>query len=100
MRRVIRYLACPCCPASGGRNMNTLPGSIVFALCISSIAGASEPPAPTPVTPERLQQLSAQLGDARFKVRQQASEELSRLGRAALPVLQDAAVNSKDPEVR
>jgi hypothetical protein len=47
-----------------------------------------------------LQQLIAQLGDSKFKVRQQAAAELSRLGRPVLRALKEAAASSKDPEVR
>lgn len=61
-------------------------------------AKAMEPPAP--VSPERLQKLIAQLGDGKFQVRKQASEELSRHGRAAVLALKEAAANHKDPEVR
>jgi hypothetical protein len=77
-------------------------GWIVGALCLTGVAGASEPSsrAPAAVPPERIQKLIEQLGDSEFKVREQASAELSRLGGLALPALTEAAANSKDPEVQ
>ena len=81
--------------------MNSWLGWMV-SLWLVMAAKASEPPtrAPMPVSPERLRQLVAQLGADRFKERAQATEELSRLGRAALPALEEATSTSKDAEVR
>lgn len=67
-------------------------------LCVLGLANAAEPPAKG--SPDRLQELITQLGDAKFQVREQASTELSRLGRAALKALRQAAVNHTDPEIR
>jgi hypothetical protein len=77
-------------------------GWVAGLLCVIGAAVASEPPSrdPAPVSAERLQQLIAQLGDPKFKVREQAAAELSRLGRPALRALKEAAANSKDLEVR
>jgi hypothetical protein len=81
---------------------------MVGSLCLYVIAaagaasGASEPPSsdPAPLSPERLQKLIGQLGDSKFKVREQAAQELSRLGRLALPALKEAAADNKDVEIR
>src|SRR5262245_8969966 len=82
--------------------MNAWWACIAGTLCILGTASAIEPPAPAPapVSPEQLQKLIEQLGDTKFQVREQATAELSRLGRAALKALKDAAANHKDPEVR
>jgi HEAT repeat protein len=40
-----------------------------------------------------------QLGSERFKDREQAAQELAKLGNSALPALKEAA-QSRDPEVR
>ncbi|HEV3083972.1 MAG TPA: HEAT repeat domain-containing protein, partial [Gemmataceae bacterium] len=40
-----------------------------------------------------------QLGSERFKDREQAAQELAKLGNSALPALKEAA-KSRDPEVR
>jgi hypothetical protein len=75
---------------------------MVVALCLMETAWAVEPPSPEPakVSAEQLQKLITQLGDTKFQVRQQATAELSRLGRAALRALQEASANHKDAEVR
>jgi hypothetical protein len=73
-------------------------GWCVGVLCFLATAGASEPPAT--VSPERLQKLIEQLGDARFKVRQEATQELARLGRPALRALKEAAASATELEVR
>jgi hypothetical protein len=77
-------------------------GCVVGLLGVIGAAGADQPPSPpaAAVSPERLQQLIQQLGDPKFKLREQAAAELSRLGRLALRALQDAARDSKDLEVR
>jgi HEAT repeat protein len=51
------------------------------------------------VDPQRLEDLIARLGDEDFPVRERASAELRRLGRASLPALLKHA-DHRDPEVR
>lgn len=54
----------------------------------------------SPVTEERLKQLVEQLGDDKFTTREQASQQLLLIGRPARPVLQKAAINHPDLEVK
>jgi hypothetical protein len=51
----------------------------------------------TPVPPERLAQLIAELGNKRYKTRETAMRELEKLGREAVPALQRA--HKDDPEI-
>jgi hypothetical protein len=53
---------------------------------------------PTPADQEHFRKLIAQLGDARFAAREEASRELGVRGPAVLPLLRPAA-NHPDPEV-
>jgi hypothetical protein len=48
---------------------------------------------------QEMKRLIAQLGSARFKDREQATYELAKLGKSALPSLKEAT-NSADAEVR
>jgi hypothetical protein len=53
-----------------------------------------------PATSEKeMKRWIAQFGSARFKDREQATQELSQLGKSALPSLKEAT-HSPDPEVR
>ena len=54
---------------------------------------------PAPVQDGRTRELIEQLGAEEFQTREKASDELARLGPAALPALRDAQKHS-DPEVR
>jgi hypothetical protein len=56
--------------------------------------------APTAEQADRAKQLAAKLGDPVFQVRDDATRELRKLGRAALPVLADTLDTTADPEVR
>jgi hypothetical protein len=51
-------------------------------------------------SPEVVAKLIAQLGAAQFRSRQQASDELVKLGRPVLPALQEAAAANAELEVR
>jgi HEAT repeat protein len=53
-----------------------------------------------PVTPQRLAQLIAELGNIRYKTREAASRELEKLGREAEPALQRALKDDLENEVR
>lgn len=48
----------------------------------------------------RILQLIGKLGEADWRLRNQASRELADVGYLAIPLLRDAAENSSDPEVR
>jgi hypothetical protein len=87
---------------TGDDIMKTCLGWMIGAVCVIGTVTAAEPPAPAPapVTPERLQKLIAQLGDPKFKVREEATQELSRLGRAALRALKETAANTQELELR
>src|SRR4051794_18210218 len=74
----------------------------VCAAVVLSAAGAladnAKPPAPAPAPdPEQIAALVRGLGDEDFAKREQAEEELARLGAAALPALRTAATG-KDLE--
>ncbi|QEL15831.1 hypothetical protein [Limnoglobus roseus] len=56
--------------------------------------------APTREQATRAQELVAKLGDPVFRIRDDATRELRKLGRAALPVLNDTLNTTPDPEVR
>ncbi len=56
--------------------------------------------APTAEQAERAKALVAKLGDPVFRVRDDATRELRKLGRAALPALDDTLNTTTDPEVR
>ncbi|MCS7161128.1 MAG: hypothetical protein RMJ19_11715, partial [Gemmatales bacterium] len=55
---------------------------------------------PTPVSPEQIAKLIAQLGAPTFQEREQASKALEAIGEAALPALKEAAEKSTDAEVK
>lgn len=52
------------------------------------------------LTPAQIEQLISQLGDKQFAKRKAAKDTLEQLGPVALPYLQSALSNEKDPEVR
>jgi hypothetical protein len=56
--------------------------------------------APTAEQAERAKELVAKLGDPIFRVRDDATRELKKLGRAALPALDETLNKTTDPEVR
>jgi hypothetical protein len=58
----------------------------------------ADPPTTSPASPETVA-LVAQLGDADFKVREQAAWRLNEIGQPALAAIKEAA-QSNDPEVR
>jgi len=63
------------------------------------LAGMAAAQAPTTrPTEDRISQLITKLGDDDFNVRQEAQEELRKMGQPALPALREAA-KSADPEV-
>lgn len=76
-------------------------GGLLF---LSAPAPAVDPDparlAPTAEQARRAKELAAKLGDPVFQVRDDATRELRKLGRAALPALNDALSRTPDPEVR
>ncbi len=56
--------------------------------------------APSLEQANRAKELVAKLGDPIFRIRDEATRELRKLGRAALPVLNDTLNRTPDPEVR
>lgn len=56
--------------------------------------------APTAEQAERAKELVGKLGDPVFRVRDDATRELRKLGRAALPALDETLQSTADPEVR
>jgi hypothetical protein len=74
--------------------MAAVVGMIAAAAAGDPVGGA---PATKPA--DRIAQLVGQLGAEDFQTREQASEELRKLGRSALPALKEAA-KSEDPEVQ
>lgn len=70
------------------------PAALGIAICLQTAAILAQPPATEPAAA-----LVARLGSERFDVRQQATEDLARLGPAARDDLQRAAADG-DPEVR
>jgi gas vesicle protein len=75
----------------------TLLGTCAF-LSAADESKATEKAAPAKAGKE-IKALIDQLGSARFKDREQATHELSKLGKSALPSLKEA-VKSPDAEVR
>src|SRR5262245_15190413 len=71
--------------------------SACLALLLGAAAAAGRDD--TPPRPEDAPALVRKLGDASFRVRDRAFQQLLRLGRAAVPAL-EAGVNDPDPEVR
>lgn len=73
-------------------------------LCLAAVGRASDPDpsklAPTAEQAERAQELVGKLGDPVFRIRDDATRELKKLGRAALPVLSETLQSTPDPEVR
>ena len=71
------------------------------ALCGAALAAAAraEPPAPVPAPDAAFDKLIEQLGDADYRVRDEASRALKEAGLKALPALRQA-VNHPDAEVR
>lgn len=56
--------------------------------------------APTTEQAERAKELVSKLGDPVFIIRDEATRELKKLGRAALPILGETLKTTADPEVR
>ncbi len=84
--------------------------SRLLALCVVMVLGSpaifaadAPPAADTPPTTRpadaSISEFIAKLGDENFKTREAASDELHKIGHAALPALKDAA-KSPDPEVQ
>ncbi len=62
---------------------------------------ADEPPAPEPgADAERIQELIRRLGADDYQTRTAASEELTKIGEAARPALEEAAKKGESPETR
>lgn len=78
--------------------------AVGLSLTANTLRGASPDPKALIVPPEqvaRAQLLVRQLGSDAFLDRDQATRELRRMGRLALPALTDAVTNgSDDPEIR
>jgi hypothetical protein len=80
--------------------------AIPFLLAAFALAGRAETDpnparlAPTAEQTERAKDLVAKLGDPVFRVRDEATRELRKLGRAALPALDETLQSTADPEVR
>jgi hypothetical protein len=71
-----------------------------FAACLSAADPDPSKLAPTAEQAERAKELVAKLGDPIFRVRDDATRELKKLGRAALPALDEMLNKTADPEVR
>jgi vacuolar-type H+-ATPase subunit H len=78
-----------------------MAGGILLGNCaFRSAAGESKvSEKAVPAESEEMKRSIDQLGSDRFKDREQATQELSKLGKSALPSLKEAA-KSRDPEVR
>lgn len=81
---------------------SVLAGCFLFGTAAPTRAVDPDPAklAPTAEQAERAKQLAAKLGDPVFQVRDEATRELRKLGRFALPVLNDTLISTPDPEVR
>lgn len=76
------------------------PLSLALLACLAvAPAARAEQAATPPAVTEEVRKLVQDLGDARFPVRQRATERLRVVGLAALPALEEAAQDG-DPEVR
>jgi hypothetical protein len=78
-----------------------LAGAKRFRLTLAAAGGV--PAALRPLTDEeraRAQALIAQFGDPQFDVRQQAVEELVKMGPAVLPLIRQTLAETKDNEVK
>lgn len=75
----------------------------VLLLSVASSRAADPDPSkllPTAEQADRAKELVAKLGDPVFRVRDEATRALKKLGVAALPALNDTLTTTPDPEVR
>ena len=77
-------------PIAFVRSLACAAGLICFA--------GDDKPVPEVATPKKIAMLIKQLGDAEWRIRQKATEELDKIGRPALEAVQ-AAVKNPDAEV-
>ena len=79
--------------------MNKIPSAALLAIALawSPYLAADTATAP-PASRARIQLLIAQLGDARWKIRETASAELKKIGAPARAFL-ESAENDSDPEI-
>ncbi len=76
---------------------------LAFPLAVARLSASDPDPsklAPTAEQAEQAQKLIGKLGDPVFRIRDDATRELKKLGRAALPALEDTLNTTADPEVR
>jgi tetratricopeptide (TPR) repeat protein len=103
--------------ALSGTTLRKVSLSLLLALALAplaaGVAGQERPaeagkqppqadkqaPQETP-KPDELERLIQRLGSSSFADRQEATQELRRLGKAALEAVRNVAASSKDPEVR
>jgi HEAT repeat protein len=71
----------------------------MIALGVGSCAAGDEKEKPA-VADEQIKQLIRDLGSDSFDAREKASKKLAEMGRAALPLLEQAAVTADDAEIR
>jgi hypothetical protein len=76
--------------------------SFVFASFSAAHAADPDPRSLEVSTSElrRAEGLARRLGDSAFQIREQASRELGKMGRLALPVVEHVLTTTEDPEVR
>src|SRR5262245_50950385 len=76
------------------------PRWLAVIVAMAAVAPATQADEPRSGAPQKVvKRLIDQLGSERFEDREQATQELSKLGRAALPSLKEAT-KSPDAEVR
>jgi HEAT repeat protein len=88
-------------PFEEGDLMRTMASRcLAVIIAVAASAAALRADEPRSGAPERdIKRLIDQLGSERFEDREQATHQLSNIGKAALPNLKEAA-NSPDAEVR
>lgn len=75
----------------------------ILVLWVAGVRAVDPDPSkllPTAEQADRARELVAKLGDPVFRVRDDATRELKKLGVAALPALNDTLTSTPDPEVR